>query len=103
MGGSGYAVVFVDHSVQDAVALDRGVEPYYGIGIMVGWALPALVRAVVVKMLSELIEHREGVAFVVDQHPVGAFRSHTAHEPFRVTVRSWCLRRGLHRIDTLGR
>lgn len=101
--GSGGAAVFVDHSVQDAVALDRGVEPYDGIGIVVGWALlPALMRTVVVEVLSELIEHREGVAFVVNQHPVGAFRSHTAHEPFRVTVGSWCLRRGLHRVDALG-
>jgi hypothetical protein len=47
--GSGGAVVFVDHSVQDAVALDRAAEPYDGIGIVVGWALlTSLVRAVII-------------------------------------------------------
>jgi hypothetical protein len=64
--------------------------------------LAALVRTVIIEMVGELVEHGHGVAFVVDQHPVGALGSDGAHEPLRVTVRSRCPRRDLHRVDALG-
>jgi hypothetical protein len=45
-------------------------------GAVVGWAvIAALVWAVVVIVPGELIKHRAGVVFVVDQQPVRAFGS----------------------------
>jgi hypothetical protein len=63
---------------------------------------PTLVWAVVVVVPGELIKHRDGVAFVVDEHSVGAFRSDAADESFGVTVGSGSSRRGLHDVDVLG-
>lgn len=85
------------------MSTDRSVERDDGTGIVIGWALlSALVRAVVVEMSSELIKHRDGVAFVVDQPPVGALRSHTSHEPLRIAIRPRRLRLGLNRFDAIG-
>jgi hypothetical protein len=60
--------------------------------------LAALVRAVIVVVADELVEHRAGVMLVVDQHSVGALRSHAAHKP----LCSRSPRRGLHDVDFLG-
>ena len=71
--GSGSSTIFVDHSTEDAVAAYWGINPDDDSRIVVGWAvLAALVRTVIIKVLGELVEHGRGVAFVVDQHPVGA-------------------------------
>lgn len=53
-----------------------------------GCWLGALVRAVVVEVLGELVEDGEGVLFVVDQGSVGAFLADSAYESFRVAVRA---------------
>jgi hypothetical protein len=103
VAGSGHPPVFVDDATQDTMSTDRGLERDDGGGIVVGWAvLPALVRAVIVEVPGELVQDRDGVAFVVDQHPVGALRSDTAYEPLGVTVRSRRPRRNLHHVDALG-
>lgn len=103
MIGSGCSSVFVDDAAQNTVSPDRGVKWDHGRGIVVRRAvLTALMRAVIIEMPSELVQDRDCVVFVVDQHPVGALRSDTAHEPLRVTVRSWRSRRGLDRVDALG-
>jgi hypothetical protein len=47
-----------------------------------------LVWSVVVVVPGELVKHCDGVAFVVDEHPVGAFRSDAANESFGITVGS---------------
>ncbi len=39
-------------------------------------------RAVGVEMVLVLAEHRQGMPFVVDQEPVGAFLADGAYEPF---------------------
>jgi hypothetical protein len=101
--GSGCSSIFVDHAAQDTLSADRFVEWDDGGGVMVGWAvLTALVRTVIIEVSGELVQHGHGVSFVVDQHPVGALRSDTAHEPLRVAVRSGRSRRSLHRVDALG-
>jgi hypothetical protein len=61
-----------------------------------------LVWAVVVVVPGELIKHRDGVALVVDDHSVGAFRSDGPYESFGVTVGLGSSRRGLHDVDVLG-
>lgn len=61
--------------------MDWGLERDDDSGIVVGWAvLACLVRSVIVEVSGELVEHREGVPFVVDEHPVGALGSNAAHE-----------------------
>ena len=99
---SGCSAVFVNRAAEDAVAADRGVARDDGGGVVIGWAMfPTLMWAMIVVMPGERVKHRDGVAFVVDQHPVGAFRSHAADESFGVTVclgRSW---RSLHDVDAL--
>jgi hypothetical protein len=85
------------------LSADWGVERDGGRGIVVGWALlAALVRVVIVVVPDELVEYHDGMMLVVDQHPVGALRSHGAHKPLGVAVCSWSPRRGLHGVDALG-
>ncbi len=85
------------------MSTDRSIERDDEGRIVVGWTvLTALVRAMIIEVSGELLQDRDCVTFVVDQHPVGALRSDTAHEPLRVTVRSWRPRRNLHRVDALG-
>jgi hypothetical protein len=75
----GCSPVLVDHSTEDSVTSDRGVTVDDGRGIVAGWALAeALVRAVIVEMVHVLVEDGASVSFVVDQQPVGAFRTDTA-------------------------
>ena len=50
--------------------------------------MASLVRAVVVEVAGEFVEDGHGVAFVVDEHPVGAFGSDAADESLGVTVGS---------------
>ena len=48
-----------------------------GRGIVVGRALlAALVRTAIVVVPDELVEYYDGMIIVVDQHSVGALRSH---------------------------
>jgi hypothetical protein len=73
--GDGQAArrVFVDDAAEDAVAMDGVLGPDDGGGVVVWWALfAALVWAVIVEMTGEFVQDAGGVAFVVDQHPVGA-------------------------------
>jgi hypothetical protein len=101
--GSGGSSVFVDRAAEDTVAVDRGVERDDGGGVVVGRAVfAALVWAVVVIVSGELVEYCDGVAFVVDEHPVGAFRSHAPDEPLGITVGSGSSWRGLHDVDVRG-
>ena len=82
--------------------MDRGVERDDGVGVVIGWAVfAALVWAVVVVVPGELIKHRDGVAFVVDEHSVGAFGSDAAHESFGVAVGSGSAWWDLHDVDVL--
>lgn len=84
---SGGSSVFVDHAAKDATAAYRCVKRDGDGGVVVGWALlAALVRAMIVEVPGEFVKDRDGVAFVVDQHPVGAFRSDAAYKPLGVTV-----------------
>ena len=70
---SGDSSVLVDHAAEDSVPADRSVERDNGWMVVVGWAVPAaLVRSVVVEVPGVLVEDFRGVAFVVDQDPVGA-------------------------------
>jgi hypothetical protein len=88
-GWSGCSSVFVDRAAEDAVAVDWGVEGDDGGGVVVGWAVFAsLVWAVVIEMSGELVDHRDGVVFVVDEHSVGALGSDAAHESLGVAVGS---------------
>jgi hypothetical protein len=83
--------------------VDRSVERDDDRRVVVGWAVPAaLVRPVVVEVSGVLVEDVCGVAFVVDEDPVGAFGPDAADEPFGVAVGSWCLRWNLDRRDGLG-
>jgi hypothetical protein len=101
--GSGCSVVFVDDPAQATVSPDRGAERDDGSGIVVRRAvLTALVWTVIIEMPGVLTEDRDSMAFLVDQHLVGALRSDTAYEPLHITVRSGRLRRGLHHVDALG-
>ena len=85
------------------MASDRGVEGDHGGGIVVGWVLvQTLVWAVVIEMVLVVVEDGAGVAFVVDQQPVGALGADTADEPFGITVRLWCLGRDLDHLDAVG-
>jgi hypothetical protein len=55
----------------------------------------------IVEVLGVLVEDYRGVAFVVDEDPVGAFGP-DADEPFGVAVGSWGPRWNLHHFDALG-
>jgi hypothetical protein len=68
LGGLGCSPVLVDHSAEDSLPPDRGVEGDYGVGIVAGRVLvEALVWAVVVEVALVLVEDGAGVLFVVDQ------------------------------------
>jgi hypothetical protein len=65
LGGS---PVLVDHSTEDAITPDRGVEQGHRGGVVQWWVLvEALVRAVVIEMAHVLVEDGAGVSVVVDQ------------------------------------
>jgi len=71
--GSGDSSVLVDHSAEDSVSADWALERDDDGGVVVGRALlAALVWPVIVEVSGELVQDRDGVAFVVDQDPVGA-------------------------------
>jgi hypothetical protein len=60
--------VLVDHSAEDAMTPDRGVEQSHRGGVVQWWALvEALVWAVVIEMAHILVEDGAGVSLVVDQ------------------------------------
>src|SRR5690349_2252911 len=63
----------------------------------------ALMWTVVVEVTLVGAEHGPGVAFVVDQQPVGALGPDAAHEPLREAVRTRRAGWGLHHLDVLGR
>jgi diadenosine tetraphosphatase ApaH/serine/threonine PP2A family protein phosphatase len=66
--GSGCSPVLVDHSVEDSMVTDRGVEQGHRGGVVPWWALvEALVRTVVIEMAHVLVEDGAGVLLVVDQ------------------------------------
>jgi hypothetical protein len=89
-------VVLVDHATEDLSSPYRRVDGDERGWVVVGWVLvEALVRAMVIEMALVFGEHRRGVPFVVDQHPVGALGPDAADESFRVTVGR---RRQLHLI-----
>jgi hypothetical protein len=70
---------------------------------MVGWALLAsLVGSMVSEMSKVFVEHFGGVAFVVDQNPVGAFASDAAYESLGVAIGSWGAGWGLHGVDAFA-
>jgi hypothetical protein len=74
--GSGGSSVFVDHAAEDSVPADRSVERDDARGVVVGWAvIAALVWPMIVEVLGVLVEDCRGVAFVVDEDSVGAFRT----------------------------
>jgi hypothetical protein len=101
--GLGGSPVLVDHSTEDAMTPDRGVEQGHRGGVVQWWALvEVLVRTVVVEVLGELVEDGAGVSLVVDQQSVGAFVADAANEPFGVAVRSGCPGRDLDHIDAFG-
>jgi hypothetical protein len=100
LGGS---PVLVDHSAEDSVASDRGVERDHGGRVVVGWVLiEALVRAVVSEVKLVVVQDGAGVSLVVDQQPVGALLADATNEPFGVAVRLRCLRRDLDHLDVAG-
>jgi hypothetical protein len=100
LGGS---LVLVDHSAEDSVASDRGVERDHGGRVVVGWVLiEALVRAVVSEVKLVVVQDGAGVSLVVDQQPVGALLADATNEPFGVAVRLRCLRRDLDHLDVAG-
>ena len=85
------------------MAVDRGVEGDDGGGVVVGWALrAALVGAVIVVVVGKFVEYCDGVAFVVDQHSVGALGSGAAHDSLGIRVGSGSSWRDLHDVDVLG-
>ncbi len=60
--------VLVDHSAEDAMMPDRGVEQSHRGGVVQWWALvEALVRAVVIEMAHILVEDGKGVSLVINQ------------------------------------
>ena len=72
-GELGGSPVLVDHSTEDAMTPDRGVQQGHRGGVVQWWALvEVLVRTVVVEVLGELVEDGAGVSLVVDQQSVGA-------------------------------
>jgi hypothetical protein len=76
--------VLVDHSAEDSVASDRGVERDHGGRVVVGWVLvEALMRSVVIEMAHILVNDGAGVSPVVDQQSVGALLANAANEPAR--------------------
>jgi hypothetical protein len=78
--GSGDSPVFVDHSAENLVAADVGVDRYDECWVVVGRALMAsLVGPVVVEAPEILVKDGLGVALVVDQDAVG-FGSDAADE-----------------------
>ena len=101
--GSGDSSVLIDDAVEHLVPTDWGVDGDRECGVVVGRALLAtLVWAVVVEMLKVLVEDRGGVAFVVDQDPVGALCPDAAHESFRVAVCSGGAWRDFHDVDAFA-
>lgn len=69
-------MVFVDGSAEHLPALNAAFQRHHGVFVLIRGALPAgLVRAVRVVVLDVLVQDRSKVAFVVDQHAVGAFGS----------------------------
>ena len=73
-------------------------------GLLVGQALLAgLVGPVPVVMAGVLAEDRPEVAFVVDEHPVGALGSCCAYPSLGVTIRSRRPRWGHHYFRALAR
>jgi hypothetical protein len=62
--GSGRSSIFVDHSAQDAMSVDWGIDWDDVGGIVVGRAvLAALMRAGIIKVSGELVQDQHGVAF----------------------------------------
>lgn len=56
----------------------------------------------VVEVLGALGGRSHGVAFPVEQQPVGALRADAAHEPFRAAIRPWRSGRNLDDVDAFG-
>jgi hypothetical protein len=96
-------VVLVDQAAEDLSSPYGGVDGDDCGRVMVGWALvEALVWSVGIEVLFVFGQYGTGVAFVVDQHPVGAFGPCAADESFGVAVG---LRRpgwGLGHVDAFG-
>ena len=59
-------------------------------------------RAVVIEVMSVLVQDGAGVSFVVDQQTVGALLTNRADEPFGITVRLGCPGRDLDHLDAGG-
>jgi hypothetical protein len=96
-------VVLVDHASEDLAAVDRAGEWGDGRRVVVRRTLLSpLVRSMVVDVAGERVERGGGVAFAVEEDPVGALLADRADESLRVAVRSWCPRRGAHDLDAFG-
>ena len=66
-----------------------------------GWVeLLSAVRPLGVVVLDVLADHRVQMPTAEDEHPVGEFGSHGAHEPFRVAVRLRASRRNPDDFDS---
>jgi hypothetical protein len=99
----GGLVVLADHASEYLPPPDWEVQRIGGLGFLVGRALLAgLVGPVPVVMAGVLAEDRSQVAFVVDEHPVGALGSCCAYPSLGVTVRPRRARRDLHYFQALA-
>jgi hypothetical protein len=97
--GSGGSSVFVDHSAENLVAADWGVDRHDEGRVVVGRVLVAsLVWPVVIEVLEVLVEDGCGVVLVVDQDTVGGLGSDAAYESLGVAVRPRGVRGGIFRI-----
>jgi hypothetical protein len=71
--------------------------------VMVGWSLLAgLVRPVPVVVAGVLREDRSQVAFVVDEHPIGALGPGCAYPSLGVAICPRCPWRDLHCLQALA-
>ena len=96
-------MILVDHATQDTMPADRRIERDHDGRVVIGRLMvQTLVRTVLIEVPDELSQHGSGVAFVVNEHPVGALRANAAHEPFGVTVRPRRPRRCSHHVDAFG-
>jgi hypothetical protein len=98
--GSGCSPILVDHSAEDSMVTDRGVERNHG-GRVVDWRVlvQALMRAMVIEVTHVLVEDGAGVSFLVEQQPVGALLANTADESLGIAVRPRGPGRDLDDVD----
>jgi hypothetical protein len=97
-------VVFVDDTAEYSVASDGPVDRYgdWPLVVVGGVLVYRLVGPMIVVVPRVLGQGPGCVVVVVDQDSIGALSADGAHEPFGITVRSWCSRRRLDDCDVLA-